>query len=94
MPPISFVEIALALAMVAIPSLIIWGRNKARDKEDDSPRGFGVRVIQLLALFLLVPMIGILTLEGKISGETAGALFGVAVGYTLSGIGNPVPSKK
>jgi hypothetical protein len=80
--------------MVGGPAYILWGRFRKRDPSDDSPRGLGVRVIQLIGLLLLVPMIGILTLEGKLGGDVTAALLGVAAGYTLSGIEKPVPSTK
>jgi hypothetical protein len=67
---------------------------KAKGKDDQSPAGIGVRVIQLISLLVLVPLIGVLCLEGRLSGETTGALLGVAIGYTLSGLEKPVPRSK
>ena len=52
-------------------------------------KGFGQRVIQLVALLVLLPLAAILALEGKIEG-TPGALIGVAIGYTLSGVSEAV----
>jgi hypothetical protein len=67
-------------------SLILIFRLKGQ-----SPKGIGVRVIQLLATVVIVPMVGILGLEGVLSGEGAGTILGAIVGYTLGGITAPVP---
>ena len=100
------IEWGLLVIMIAGPGYVLWGRFKKREKEiteengkktskgDLTPTGIGVRVIQLIGLFLLMPLVGILTLEGKLASETAGALIGVAIGYSLSGIEKAVPSKK
>ncbi len=90
---ICFIEWGLALVMLFGPGFVLWGRFRPRPKDDTSPRGLGVRVIQLVGLLLLIPLIGILALEGKMGGEVAGALIGVAIGYTLSGIEKPVPRR-
>lgn len=87
----SWAEVALALVIVGGPGYALWSR--LRDKAQP-PRGVGARLIQLTALLIILPLVGILTLEGKLSGETAGALIGVAIGYTLSGIERAVPSNK
>ena len=84
-------EIALAAVMVLGTGCVLWSR--LRDKTT-GPHGVGARLIQLIALLIILPLIGILALEGKLSGDTAGALIGVAVGYTLSGIERAVPSNK
>lgn len=93
MPAAYYIEIGLVGVMIFVPLIVIHGRMRLRPKDDESPRGIGVRIIQLLSLFLLIPLIGVLTLEGKISGDTTGALLGVAAGYTLSGLEKPVPTK-
>ncbi len=50
-------------------------------------RGIGIRIVQFLALVLILPMLLILALEKILSGQTAAALFGVVIGYVLAGIG-------
>ncbi len=85
-----WIDAGLLVIMLAAPTRIVWARFRKPDNQ--SPRGSGVRTIQLVATFLLVPLIGILTLEGQLKGETAGALIGVAIGYTLSGVEKAVPS--
>jgi hypothetical protein len=84
-------EVGLALVMVIGTGYTLWSR--LRDKAQP-PRGVGARVIQLIALLVILPLVGILALEGKLSGDTAGALIGVAIGYTLSGIERAVPSNQ
>ncbi len=50
-------------------------------------KGIGIRFIQYLGLTLLVPIIAILSLEGRISQEMTGAVAATAVGAVLAGIG-------
>ena len=57
-------------------------------------RGFGARVIQFLAVVLMVPGIIILSLEKLLSAETTAALMGGLAGYLLSDIGRFDPSRK
>jgi hypothetical protein len=88
------IEWILSSVMVIGPLYVLYGRIKDRPAPDDGPKGIGVRVIQLIALFLVLPLIGILGLEGKLNPDTVGALLGVAIGYSLSGIEKPVPKRK
>ena len=85
---------ALLFVMIIAPTRIIWGRFSQRKAGDKSPRGVGARIIQLVSVFVFAPLIGVLTIEGKLSGETAGALIGVAIGYTLSGVEKAVPRNR
>jgi hypothetical protein len=87
-----WIEWGLALVMLGGPGFVLWGRFRRREEDDTSPRGLGVRLIQLVGLLLIVPLIGILMLECKMSNEAGTALIGVAIGYALSGIERPVPS--
>jgi len=48
-------------------------------------------MIQLIGVLRLIPIVALMTLEGKLNQETGGALIGVALGYTLSGIEKAVP---
>jgi hypothetical protein len=50
-------------------------------------KGIGLRFIQYLGLTVLVPIIVILSLEGRISPEMTGAIAAAAVGAVLAGIG-------
>ena len=67
-----------------------------------SGRGLGARVIQFLAVGLIVPIILILALEEKLAPETTATIIGALIGYLLSGIGNwksseesnTIPNKK
>jgi F0F1-type ATP synthase assembly protein I len=56
-------------------------------------RGIGVRVIQFLAITLVLPSILILSLEDVLSGQTTATLIGVIVGYILSGTGRDESNK-
>jgi hypothetical protein len=58
-----------------------------------SQRGTGVRTIQLLVAVNILPLIGLLALEGKVTSESVGTLLGVVSGYTLAGILKPVPAR-
>lgn len=88
------IEVGLLIVMFVVPGLVVWSRVRKHESDGASPRGIGVRVIQLVSLFLFTPLIGILALEGKISGETVGSLIGVAIGYILSGVERAVPHEK
>jgi hypothetical protein len=92
--PNLIIEVGLLVVMAVGPGVVLWGRFRRRTKDDTSPSGLGARVLQLIGLLLLLPLIGILTLEGKLEGSTAGALLGVAAGYSLSGIEKAVPRNK
>ncbi len=54
-------------------------------------KGLGARVIQLLAVILVIPAILILALEKFLTAETVAALFGTLIGYLSSGIGRFKP---
>ena len=56
--------------------------------------GIGARVIQFVAVVLVVPAILILALEKVLSAETTATLFGTITGYLLSGIGDFKPGAK
>jgi hypothetical protein len=88
------IEFGLLIVMILGPAAVIWSRVRSRAEEDKSPRGIGVRVIQLISLLVFAPLVGLLSLEGKLGGETVSALIGVAIGYTLSGVEKAVPGSK
>jgi hypothetical protein len=56
-------------------------------------RGVGLRFIQYLGLTVLVPIMTILSLEGRISQEMTGAIAAAAVGGVLTGFGKDENSK-
>lgn len=93
MPTYPWIEFPLLVLMVVGPLMIIGSRSgMAPDRTDLQKvkvKGLGQRVIQLVALLVLLPLAAILALEGKIEG-TPGALIGVAIGYTLSGVSEAV----
>lgn len=87
MPTIEIVELVAAGIMVLCLLLVIIERLY-------SGRGFGARVIQFLAVGLVIPSILILALEEKLATETTATLIGALVGYLLSGIGSWEPLAK
>jgi xanthine/uracil permease len=56
--------------------------------------GIGARVIQYVAVVLVIPAILILALEKILTPETTATLFGTITGYLLSGIGEFKPEAK
>ena len=70
------------LLVIAVGGAIggVWNRLKLG-------KGIGLRFIQYLGLTVLVPIIVILSLEGRISQEMTGAIAAAAVGAVLTGIG-------
>ncbi len=84
---VCWIEWGLAVLMLVGPLYVLYGRFHSQPT-----MGVGARMIQLVALLLLVPLIGILALEGKLGGDTTSGLLGVAIGYTLSGVEKAVPS--
>ncbi len=57
-------------------------------------KGIGARTIQIISILLIIPMIGILALQGVLESQTTATLIGALTGYLLSGIGNFTPSSK
>jgi len=70
------------LLVIAVAGAVggVWNRLKLG-------KGIGVRFIQYLGLTVLVPIIVILSLEGRISQEMTGAIAAAAVGAVLAVIG-------
>ena len=77
----SWIEIAAAVVLISGPILVIGDRLR-------SGKGIGARIIQLLAVLMVIPAILILALEGTIDGATAGTLFGTLIGFVLSDVGS------
>lgn len=72
------------IAMVTVMTLALVGVFIDRFR---TQRGFGLRIIQFLAVAFLIPAIILLALHDALSPETVGALVGAVIGYVLSGIG-------
>jgi hypothetical protein len=70
------------LLVIAMAGAIggVWNRLKLG-------KGIGLRFIQYLGLTVLLPIIVILSLEGRISPEMTGAIAAAAVGAVLAGVG-------
>lgn len=83
------VAIEIVACLIMIGSIIGIFIDRWRTK-----RGIGVRVIQFVAVTLVLPIVLILALEGVLSGETTATLLGTVVGYILSGIGKDEPPKQ
>jgi hypothetical protein len=99
LPKYPWIEFPLCLLAIVGPLYVIRCRFKYGKKTTKpggttvEPWGIGVRVIQLIAIFILVPVIAILALEGILSGEGTGTLMGAIVGYALGGITAAVPKR-
>lgn len=46
----------------------------------------GARAIQFVVALNIMPLVGFLALEGKLSSEGVGTILGVIIGYTLPGV--------
>jgi xanthine/uracil permease len=68
-------------------SLMVLGVAAVFINRWTSDKGLGARVIQLLAVILVIPAILILALERFLTAETVATLFGTLIGYLLSGVG-------
>ena len=75
--------IELALVAIMILGLIALFINRWQLK-----KGLGARIIQFTGVLLVVPLIGILALEGVLEAQTTGTVIGALLGYLLSGIAN------
>ena len=73
-------NVVMALIMIITLCGVLYERYKKN-------KGIGVRVIQFLAIAMLLPAIVILSLEGSLDTQTTATLLGAIVGYVLSGIG-------
>ena len=73
------IEIGLILIMLFGVLCLFYNRHK-------TGKGLGARVIQFTGVLLVVPLIGILALEGKLEAQTTGTVIGALLGYLLSGI--------
>jgi hypothetical protein len=100
MPTYPWIEFPLCALTIVGPVFVIYCRFrfkkivKMKDRTtEERPWGIGVRMIQLIALLILGPLIAILALEEKLSGEGTGTLLGAVVGYALGGIAGPVPKE-
>jgi hypothetical protein len=108
MPRYPWIEFPLLVIAILSPLLIVGLRLCIKRKETktepeskgvttttiERPMGIGVRMIQLIAVLMLVPTITVLALEGCLTGEGTGTLLGAIVGYALGGITAPVPKEK
>ena len=56
-------------------------------------KGIGARTIQITGVLLVVPLIGILALQGILEKQTTATLLGALTGYLLSGVGSYEPTK-
>jgi hypothetical protein len=83
----SLIELILICGIAGSPLLILAERLI-------SDRGLGARVIQFLAVAMLIPTILILAIEKILESATIGTLIGALTGYLLSGVGDYRPEKK
>lgn len=83
--------IAAAIMLVGLLGAI-WLQWKLVAKQSTN-WGFDVRVIQFVAVILVIPSILILSLEKVLTSETTATLVGAMIGYLLSGLGELKPQK-
>ena len=87
----SFYPSILIAALAVVGGFgVLWDRHhRGNEKQgnEKQPKGIGVRVIQLFAVFMLVPAIVILASTNNLDTQAAGTLLATIVGYVLSGIG-------
>jgi len=100
MPKHAWIEYPLCALALLGPFVVIILRLTIRKQVrkldgtvEMQPFGIGVRVIQLIAVLILVPTIAVLGFEGILTGEGIGTLMGAIVGYVLGGITAPVPNE-
>ncbi|KUZ24671.1 hypothetical protein WI32_33130 [Burkholderia ubonensis] len=74
-----YIELIAAATIPLGFALVMWHRFVMK-------KMIGARVIQLVAVVMLIPVILILALERILDGATLGTLIGGIVGYLLSGI--------
>lgn len=101
MPKYPWLELPLVALAFFSSVLIIWLRlgvkfkTTAKDgSTTEDSKGLGVRVIQLVGLLIVVPVVAILALECRLSGEGVGTILGAIVGYALGGITSPIPGRR
>ncbi len=75
--------IELILAGIMVLGIVALFVNRYQLK-----KGIGARIIQFAGVILVVPLIGILALEGVLEAQTTGTVIGALLGYLLSGISN------
>ena len=78
---------------IALVALMAYGTKRAFDLRAGDEKGAGVRFIQVLSIVLIPPMILVLAVGGLLTGQGVGTALGVLMGYALSGILKPVPSR-
>lgn len=87
-------EVAILLVPLVCCPLILYMRLKYERTAENKivkPKGIGVRLIQLMAVLVIIPIAGVLSLEDKLTPEGAGILFGAMAGFALAGVRDPVP---
>jgi hypothetical protein len=98
MPKHPWIEIPLIGLATIGPLLVLFARLFVKQKTTDgssikeAPKGIGSRMIQLIAVLLIVPIVVILALEGSVSPELTGTLLGSIVGYTLGSLNTDIAS--
>jgi len=80
-----WLEATLLVLMIVLPAYTLYKRFN-QTKTDGNPMGLSQRVIQLIALLVLVPAVMILGLENILPKDALVTLFGTIVGYSLSGL--------
>ena len=77
--PATWLDVAIATTFPLTLIAIIWTRISTK-------KGLGVRVIQFMAVAMIVPAVVLLALHNRLQGEAVAAIFGGLAGYLLSSI--------
>jgi hypothetical protein len=83
------VEIVAAFAMISGVGVLFFLTKKLPVGAEP----LGVHAVQLIVATMALPLILILSLEGKLDSSAIAALTGVSLGYVLSHIGQLLPRK-
>ena len=73
-----------AVALLLFGSLMLIRHYTTRERKPGDPMGIGWRAIQTIGVTMAVPTILIAALEGIISHDVAGALFGSIIGFVFA----------
>lgn len=76
------VWVSMILAL-AVPGVLLVGYLNRRGNPDDKAKGIGWQFIRFTVLSIAIPVVGVLALNGALTGEAA-ALIGTAMGYAFA----------
>ena len=75
------VWVSIILSLV-VPGVLVFGYFNRRGSQDQKTKGIGWQFIRFTVLTISIPVIGILALNGKLTGEAATLIAG-AMGFAF-----------